>query len=507
MSDHSHGGNKYVSLVQEFSIPLLAGVVAALAIANLSPDTYDRLTHGTWSYFTGEEYHGHGHVAHSDGEHADDHGHDQDAHGEEHEHGHDEHAHEKGTDHDQGHDDHGDEDTGAKVAGSGDSGDHSDEPWWHHYATLHFLINDLFMVVFFGIAAKEITEACLPGGALNPVSKAINPLLGTIGGVVGPVGVYMLLNSIPGFGQEAWANGWGIPTATDIALAWLIARLVFGNGHPAIAFLLLLAVADDGIGLGIIAIFYPDPAHPTEWLNALWILPGMAVAYLFRRMEVKSWVPYICLGGGLSWWGLFSAHLHPALALVPIVPLLPGPKYDEGLFRDDVTTKETDTLNNFEHAVKSFVDFGLFFFAFANAGVPFSNVNNLTWIVLLSLLAGKTIGIFFFSYVGQLIGFPLPQGMKAKHLLVAGVVAGLGLTVALFVAGQAFQDPLPQGAAKMGALFSGGIAILALILGNMLGVKDGAGSVQGQAKSSDTSQDKLDGDSQADSQALESSSV
>ena len=514
MSDHSHGGSKYVSLLQEFSIPLLAGVVAALAIANISPGTYDRLVRGTWSYVTGEEYHGHGHaVAHSDG-HAGEHGHaDEHAgeakgdpgHVEHHEEGHDENAHESGDDHDAGHDE--PDVAGAKVAGNEDSDDHSNEPWWHHYATLHFLINDLFMVVFFGVAAKEITEACLPGGALNPISKAINPLLGTIGGVVGPVGVYFLLNAIPGFGNEVWANGWGIPTATDIALAWLIARLVFGNGHPAIAFLLLLAVADDGIGLGIIAIFYPNPARPTEWLNSLWIIPGMAVAYLFRRMEVKSWVPYIFLGGGLSWWGLFSAHLHPALALVPIVPLLPGPKYDEGLFRDDVTTIETDTLNNFEHAVKMFVDFGLFFFAFANAGVPFSNVNNLTWIVLLSLLAGKTIGIFFFSYVGQLIGFPLPQGMKAKHLFVAGVVAGLGLTVALFVAGQAFQDPLPQGAAKMGALFSGGIAFLALILGNMLGVKDGAGQAVDE-KSSHVSGDKpTDTDSRAQSKAMESSAL
>jgi NhaA family Na+:H+ antiporter len=251
--------------------------------------------------------------------------------------------------------------------------------------------------------------------------------------------------------------------------------MVFGTGHPAIAFLLLLAVADDGIGLGIIAIFYPDPTHPTEWLNALWILPGMAVAYSLRRMKVHSWLPYIFIGGGLSWWGLFSAHLHPALALVPIVPLLPGPTHDEGLFEDDTSTPEHDTLNEFEHQNKTFVDFGLFFFAFANAGVPFSNVNNLTWIIFLSLLIGKTVGIFVFSYIGKLIGFPLPTGMNVKHLFVAGVVAGLGLTVALFVAGQAFKLDLDaQGAAKMGALFSGAIAIIALVIGRILGVKDGA---------------------------------
>ena len=446
--NHSHGGNRYVSLLQEFSIPLLVGVVAALFCANVNQGLYDKLVHGTWSFVTGDEYHGHGDS------------HEEAAHGD---HAVDKHQHDG---HEQ--DDHA---TDSKKITSGHGGGHA---WWHHYATLHFFINDIFMVFFFGIAAKEIAEAFLPGGALNPPSKAINPLLGTIGGVLGPVGAYFLFNSI--MGDPAWSNGWGIPTATDIALAWLIARLVFGNGHPAIAFLLLLAVADDGIGLMIIALFYPTA--PPEWANLLWMIPGIAIAYTLRRMNVKSWVPYIFIGGAFSWWALFSANLHPALALVPIVPLLPGPKRDEGLFRDDVTTIETDTLNNFEHAMKAFVDFGLFFFAFANAGVPFSNVNELTWIVLLSLLVGKTVGIFLFSYVGELMGFKMPEGMNIRHLFVAGVVAGLGLTVALFVAGQAFKAPFieAQGAAKMGALFSGGIAILALVLGKMLGVKDGAGS-------------------------------
>ena len=441
MSDHGKKpGNKVVFLLQEFSVPLLLGVVVALVMANAAPDTYHKLVHDTYSIFAG-------------GDHAEDHGGDH------------------GADSDHGAD-HGD-DHGAGDHGADDHG-HSG---LHHYLSMHFIINDLFMVLFFGIAAKEIAEACLPGGALNPPAKAINPLLGTIGGVLGPVGVYFLLNGM--MGQDEWARGWGIPTATDIALAWLIARLVFGNGHPAISFLLLLAVADDGIGLMIIAIFYPtqDP----EWLNALWSVPGMIAAFLLRKKKVHSWVPYIAIGGALSWWGLYSAHLHPALALVPIVPFLPGPARDEGLFRDDESTVETDTLNNFEHDLKGFVDFGLFFFAFANAGVQFSNLSNLTWIVFLSLLVGKTVGITLFSWAGTLFKCPLPDGMQVKHLVVAGVVAGLGLTVALFVSGQAFKNVDLQGAAKMGALFSGGIAILALGLGKMLGVKDGAGAPQDSA--------------------------
>ena len=100
----------------------------------------------------------------------------------------------------------------------------------------HFLINEVFMVFFFGIATKEITDSILPGGALNPARKAINPLMGTFGGVLGPAGLYFLLAFVFYGGTDDFsvvANGWGIPTATDIALAWLVARLVFGRGHPA----------------------------------------------------------------------------------------------------------------------------------------------------------------------------------------------------------------------------------------------------------------------------------
>ena len=361
-----------------------------------------------------------------------------------------------------------------------------------HDVTVHYLINDIFMVFFFGIAAKEITESLLPGGDLNPPSKAINPLLGTLGGVFGPVGVYLLLTNVLYSGDQATqvATGWGIPTATDIALAWLVARVVFGNKHPAVSFLLLLAVADDAIGLGIIAVAYPK-YEPDVMQLLYWTVPGMLLAYGMRKKGVNTWLPYILFAGVLSWIGLSKAHLHPALALVPIVPFIPGPTRDTGLFEESDEADEEHAqaaaghpveehhdhspLHNFEHNLKLPVDFGLFFFGFANAGVQFSEMNNVTWIVLGSLILGKTIGIFFFSWAGDKMGFPLPKGMDLRHLFVAGIIAGLGLTVALFVAGEAFKGDLSMymGPAKMGAVFSAVAALLAIIAGKILKVKDG----------------------------------
>ena len=417
---------RLINILQQFSIPLIVGVFAGLAVANLDDAFYQRLV-----------------------EH--------------------------------------------QVFGSGTT-------VFGHHLTTRFLINQVFMVFFFGVAAKEITESVLPGGALNPASKAINPLLGTLGGVLGPVGLYFLLAFVFYGGGDDFsvvANGWAIPTATDIALAWLVARLVFGNGHPAVNFLLLLAVADDAIGLGIIAVFYPDPDFPVnpQWL--LLTLGGMAAALGMRRLHVSYWPWYIVIAGGMSWVGLLKSSIEPALALVVIVPFLPGPRLDPVLVLQEadnnpalqrtpqvagVSVHHQSPLEQFEHQLKLFVDMGLFFFAFANAGVAFGSINSVTFIVLLSLIAGKTVGVSAFSWVGSLLGFPLPTGMHGRHLVVAGLIAGLGLTVALFVASKAFAGPAMSreamflDPAKMGALLSGGVALLALAAGAVLRVKDGAGA-------------------------------
>ncbi|MEO2031252.1 MAG: Na+/H+ antiporter NhaA [Planctomycetaceae bacterium] len=404
---------KTVERLQEFSIPLIAGVILAVIWANVNPHSYHAAVHAPFHHF-GDWIH-----------------------------------------------------AGPAIAANHDS--------WTHFFTLHFLINDVFMVVFFGIAAKEITESCLPNGALNPVSKAINPLFATAGGVIGPVAMFLGLNAA--FGRPEWINGWGVPTATDIALAWLVVRCLFGKSHPAVSFLLLLAVADDAIGLGIIAIGYPDPNHPTQWGQLLWLIPGMATAWGLRRRQVQNWVPYILIGGGLAWWGLYSAHLHPALALVFIVPFLPGPSQDHGLFQERAQAHRHSPLEAFEHDLKRLVDFGLFFFALANAGVAFSEVNGLSWIILASLIAGKTIGITSFSLVAHWIGFRLPPGMTAGHVVVTSVIAGLGLTVALFVSGQAFTDPALQGAARMGAVFSVAAAGLAVLVRNAFRIEKAAGEL------------------------------
>jgi NhaA family Na+:H+ antiporter len=328
--------------------------------------------------------------------------------------------------------------------------------------SMRFLVNELFMALFFGIAAVEITDSLVPGGSLNPPRKAVTPLVATAGGVIGPIGVYLLLNHL--FGGPDLHRGWGIGAATDIALAWLVARLVFGKTHPAISFLLLLAIADDAIGLAIIAVFYPDPKHPV-FLPALGVAAvGVLIALILRRSGVKNYWPYLLIAGSVSWFGLFWAHLHPALALVFVVPFMPHRRTPEQTTTFHLPEGDRSTLITFEHEWKVVVDFGLLFFGLANAGVEFSDVGTVTYLVFASLLAGKTLGIFALGMLSRAAGFPLPTGMTPWALFLVAMIAGIGLTVALFMAGAAFVDPHIEAAAKMGALASILIAPLVLLL-------------------------------------------
>ncbi|MDP7033417.1 MAG: Na+/H+ antiporter NhaA [Planctomycetota bacterium] len=347
----------------------------------------------------------------------------------------------------------------------------------HHHLNLHWVVNDVLMAFFFAIAGKEIWEALLPGGPLNDPKKAATPLIATLGGMVGPAGVYLVGAMMLGK-MATLSNGWAIPCATDIAFSYMVARIIFGAGHPAISFLLLLAIADDALGLLIIAIFYSTDVHPV-WM----VLPviAMVVGFVFRRMHLKSFWWYLLIPGALSWYGFFKTGVHPALGLLPIIPTMPHAKTDLGIFMAKEMQRH-DTLNEFEHWWKNPVELILCVFGFANAGVVMASVGDATWLVLGGLLVGKPVGIFLFGFVAAKgLGFGLPEGLNLKDLVVIGFAAAIGFTVALFVSDAAF-GPLAKGpekaiygpileAAKMGALGSFSAAILTLIVGKLMGVK------------------------------------
>lgn len=352
--------------------------------------------------------------------------------------------------------------------------------------TLHFLVNDVLMAFFFAIAAKEVWEAMiLENGSLRG-SKAMTPLIATAGGMLGPVAVYLGLAAVLGVFADVH-RGWAIPTATDIAFSYLVGRMVFGAGHPAVRFLLLLAIADDACGLIILAIFYPTGELAPQWLL---LSLGAAVAvfvlcnWLPRRLDRgnqlrpnSTWMrkrlsfwPYL-VAGALSWFGFQEAGIHPALGLLPIVPTVPHADRGFGVYAE-AERYLTDLLNTIEHRLKMPVEIILFFFGLLNAGVEFSAIGAPTALVLFGLLIGKPVGIFLFGwFAARVLGLGLPRGMRMSDLVVVGCVAAIGFTVALFVASVAFPAGAVQDAAKMGALLSFFASVISLAAGRFFRVE------------------------------------
>jgi len=346
--------------------------------------------------------------------------------------------------------------------------------------TLQYLINDVFMSLFFAIAGKEIWEACaLRGGAMQG-KKAVVPFLATIGGMAGPVTVYLLIAHM--YGESVYrevVNGWAIPTATDIAFSVLIARLIFGVKHPAVAFLLLLAIVDDAGGLLILAAFYPTTELQPQWL-LLSLTSSIGAYYIPRWIGLVGskkhhplWMRIMPYGiaGALSWYGFQESGIHPALGLLPIIPAIPHADNDTGIFAED-SKYQKDLLNIIEHRLKTFVQVVLFFFGLVNAGVVLNVVGPATTVVFLGLMIGKPLGIFILGFIGaRVLGLGLPEGMSYRELVVVGFIAAIGFTVALFVATVAFPSGATQDAAKMGAVLSFAAAGVAILVARLLGVK------------------------------------
>eukprot|EP00035_Acanthoeca_spectabilis_P025171 m.457166 g.457166 ORF g.457166 m.457166 type:complete len:1083 (+) comp21210_c0_seq1:212-3460(+) len=378
-----------------------------------------------------------------------------------------------------------------------------------HPVTLHFLANDVLMNFHFAIATAEIVESFLPGAFLYPPTRAaVNPLCATLGGMAGPVIFFYIFTALfdagggfdnAGYSYDDVVNGWAVPTATDTPLAWVIGLLAFGPGHPAISYLLFLAVVDDAVVIVIIALAYTNQdTAKLVWL--LLVVLAMALAYGMRRLKFMDWRPYIFIAGPVAWYGMLRAGLHPAISLTFIVPFMPTSleRRAAELAADDVSDPDTDDetasltqlplaeerrvgeglaaelaerakipLFHFEHQVKYFVDWVvLVLFGLCSAGVDVTEIGPFTAVIYLSATVGKTVGIALTGWLLEQAGFKTP-GLNVTSLLLVGGIGSIGLTVSLFVAGAAYENAGVEGQiqsqAKLGVLFAlanGGIAIL-----------------------------------------------
>jgi NhaA family Na+:H+ antiporter len=328
-----------------------------------------------------------------------------------------------------------------------------------------FLVNDVAMVAFFGLITKEIVEATAPGGVLTPWRRAALPLAGALGIAIVPLLLFGVLVRV--FEEPMLVRGWTSLLAVDLALGYLVTRVLFG-GHWTVPFFLVLAIGANGLGFIALAVAEPIREVRLELAVPL-MMAALSSAILLRQRKVKSFWPYVGLGGGLSWSALFFGGLHPALALLPIVPFLPHAAKDPGFFVD-APHRATDALNRFEVWCRRPAQVALFCFGLVNAGVPLGALEPGVWGFPLAALLGKPIGLLIGVALGTAFGLHLPRGAHWRDLVPLGFISAAGFTMALFFAASTIGPGQLLAELQMGALLSAGGCIVAVAVARVLRV-------------------------------------
>lgn len=363
------------------------------------------------------------------------------------------------------------------------------------YETLRGLVNDGLMALFFFVVGLEIKRELVHGELRDPKTAAL-PILAAVGGMLVPALIYL------GFAGSTASPGWAVPVATDIAfslgiLALLSKRVPVG----ARLFLLTLAIADDIGGIAVIALVYTS--HVEVWW-LLGALAGLALVWAAGRAGVRASAFY-ALAAIVTWLCLLESGVHAAITGVALALLTPAAAlYGDDQYRDrarrilarhehhaaapfaeeridaealtlSAIARESvaplDRMERSLHPWSSFVVVPLF--ALANAGVHFAGLDlaeavthPVTLGVAVGLLAGKVVGISFFTWLAVRLGWGrLPRSTGWRHVIGVSALAGIGFTVALFIAGLAFSDPGLADRAKLG-IFAGSLA--AGILGYLI---------------------------------------
>lgn len=351
------------------------------------------------------------------------------------------------------------------------------------YKPLLLWINDGLMAIFFFLIGLEIKREVLIG-ELNSLKKISFPLFGALGGMLFPVLLFILLNK-----NTETFRGWGIPMATDIAFALAILKIL-GNRIPMAIkiFLTAFAIVDDIGAVLVIAIFYSTNIDLTM-IAAAAILLGILYFLSYKGIYSK----FILLIFGIVIWFLFlKSGLHPTIAGILLAFAVPVRQrmnsylfaeqlnsISEGLSQEndkgsviltdnqielvddleDFTRKYQSPLQHLEHALHDWVAYFIIpIFALANAGVALNSEFSIDKILILTIISclvfGNSIGITVVITVAnkfKLIN--LPEGIRLQHIIGVSFLAGVGFTMAIFIANLAFQDnPEYIDSAKIGIL-------------------------------------------------------
>ena len=339
------------------------------------------------------------------------------------------------------------------------------EPYYRFSHAVDFVVNDIGLALFFGVMTKQVVEETLRGGVLHPWRRALLPIVAAIGGIVAPIPIYFAF--LDYVAEPMLMSAWAVTAAIDVAVCFLIGRLIFGR-HPAMPFLVLLSMASNAIGLAIVAVLDPpSTVHLIVGFSIVAICAGAAI--WLRRRRIRSFWPYLLGPGVLCWAGLYLVGVHPALALVPVVPFMPHARRDPGLLEESPPT-DRNTLSRFERTFAPSIQPVLFLFGLVNAGVPLHGIEPGMWALPVATMVGRPIGVFVGAVIAARIGLHPTLRVGLRELVVIGLVASTGLTMALFFASAVMATgPLLQ-QMRVGALLTAAGAPLGVATAWLLGV-------------------------------------
>jgi NhaA family Na+:H+ antiporter len=335
--------------------------------------------------------------------------------------------------------------------------------WYLIDLTVLKVINYLLMSIFFFVVGLEIKRE-LTSGHLASFKKAMLPFVAAIGGMAVPALIYLAIA-----GRVA-PGGWGVPVATDIALAvGLLAMLGPSVAASLRSFLLALAVIDD-IGAILIIAFVYSTGIKFSWLASAGAC--IAMIALLKKAGVSSVLIYSLFAFTL-WFSLYKTGVHPTLAGVILGLMTPNILLRRTKVEDveDGTVSVIEWLEHKFHPLSTFLVVPIF--AFANTGVVITaesikgaSQSLVAWGIFFGLVIGKPLGVLIASLAAKrLKAAEFPEGVNKSSLLATGSAAGIGFTVAIFIANLAFDDAQTQDVAVLAVIVASATsALLSVIL-------------------------------------------
>lgn len=323
-----------------------------------------------------------------------------------------------------------------------------------------FVVNEVGMAFFFALLTQEIVEALMPGGALHSWRRWGMSVVAAAGGAAGAAGAYLLYVHMKH--EIVLASAWPIACAIDAAAAYYVLKAIMPRSG-ALPFALLVAIITDVGGMIVVAPRYPILEARVG--GTVLMTTALLLAALMRAKKVRAFWPYFVFPGAIAWMAFYLEGLHPAFALIPIVPFLPHEPRPLDLFSDP---PDDDAVHHAEHEWHLLVQVVVFLFGLVNAGVILGEFDTGSTAMIVAQLVGRPAGMLIAAGIGVAAGLHLPRRVGWRELLIIALATSSGFSISLFFATGMLAPGAVLTQVKLGLIAASFGALLAFAAARLL---------------------------------------